>query len=172
MTRARCWWWCGAGLGSQTPPPPRPLLRTAGRLRHCKNNKLSYLQSRVLSTHYTTLHSAGAEQLGEIWTANMDNKLHLQDICNSQPIPANIVAQTDDFMIRKKTKFCIRIEGSYSELGQVICNNIECRYKNQCISFWSLKSTTGQNIGTNLAFLGLYWTQTMKFRIKFGHQRG
>ena len=56
----------GAGLGSQTPPPPRPPLRTAGRLRHCKNNKLSYLQSRVLSTHYTTLHSAGAEQLGEI----------------------------------------------------------------------------------------------------------
>ena len=33
-------------LGSQTPSPPRPLLlRTAGRLRHCKNNKLSYLQS-------------------------------------------------------------------------------------------------------------------------------
>ena len=53
-------------LGSQTPSPPRPLLlRTAGRLRHCKNNKLSYLQSRVLST-LSTLHSAGAGHLGEI----------------------------------------------------------------------------------------------------------
>ena len=53
-------------LGSQTPSPPRPLLlRTAGRLRHCKNNKLSYLQSRVLSTLHTTLHSAGASISGK-----------------------------------------------------------------------------------------------------------